>query len=68
MASKIHTVKKREYKCHMCQRKIPTGHKYWIKTNEDGDRVKEHTNCDLYTKEQYLGDLDELNHPITTRD
>lgn len=56
---KIFIVKKREFKCSLCQRKIPTGHKYWAYTNGAGDHVKEHTNCDLYTKEEYKGENDE---------
>lgn len=55
---KIYLVKRREYKCSLCSRKIPTGHKYWAYTNGEGDHVKEHTNCDLYIKEDYMGEPD----------
>lgn len=46
-------VKKREPFCTTCKRKIPSGHKYWSKFN---GQHKEHTNCDLYTKEEFKGE------------
>ena len=52
MSWKIHTARK-EHACHLCERKIPAGHRYWREHDEDEPNsglggVKEHTNCELY--------------------
>lgn len=45
--------KQKEHRCTSCGRKIPIGHRYW---SRDAGEFREHTNCDLYRKEELLPD------------
>lgn len=50
---RLSVAKRKEHRCSTCGRKIPLGHKYWVK-NEG--QFREHTNCNLYVKEELLPD------------
>lgn len=49
----IHTATKKDHRCTLCGKRIPLGAKYW--SSPTGGR-REHTNCDVYTREPDLPD------------
>lgn len=57
----MRVAKRKEHRCTTCGKKIPLGHKYWSK---DEGQFREHTNCDLYSKEETLPDGFNRNRKI----